>query len=302
MNKIKSDKIQLSICPLEIYDGTLSEPRIGVKSSYSDTLLKNILASVISDRLGSKSVDYVRKRYLDDWKRDVSLDPNAFDLETIHFLDVSIDELQEHLIANSHNLIYSEIQTISDMTLAKGLGTLRVALDLSSKGFLHEVLTLCRSSLEMIMWAFAIFDLPNGEDPFEFLPEKAISGFKSYFPYAGKYYGYLSTFLHWRKETHTRAFNFEEEYTAIVYASGRNKWEAIANVMLMTRLYAEGYAAKYTSLKCKPGGKHCLTEIHEVSKKIGKKQQEWLTFFIELEKQHLSRVFLDVFLASVDRA
>jgi len=270
MSKTKSDKKRLNICPLEIYDGTFNEPGIGVKSSYSDSLLKNIVASVISDRFGSKSVDYVRKRYLDDWERDVSLDPNAFDLRTIHFLDVSIDELQKHLIANSHNLIYSEIQTISDMTLAKGLGTLRVALDLSSKGLLHEVLTLCRSSLEMIAWACAIFDLPNEKDPFEFLPEKAVSGFKTYFPSAGKYYGYLSTFLHWRKETHTRAFNFEEEYAAVVYASGRNKWEALANVMLMTRLYAEGYAAKYASLKCKPGGKHCLPEIQQFLKESAK--------------------------------
>jgi hypothetical protein len=300
MKKIKSDKRRLSICPLEIYDGALSEPRIGIKSSYSDILLKNILASVISDRIGSKSVDYVRKKYLDDWKRDVSLDPNAFDLETVHFLDVSIDELQRHLIANSHNLIYSGIQTISDMTLAKGLGTLRVALGLSSKGLLHEVLILCRSSLEMIMWAFAIFDLPNDEDPFEFLPEKEISSFKAYFPYAGKYYGYLSSFSHWRKETHTRAFNFEEEYVAVLYASGRNKWEAIANVILMTRLYADGYTAKYTSLKCKPDGKHCLPEIQEVSKRIGKKQQEWLKFFTELEGQHRSKSFVDI-LASVDR-
>jgi hypothetical protein len=119
MNKIKSDKRQLSICPLEIYDGTLGKlSRIGVKSSYSDTLLKNIEASVISDHLGSKSVDYVRKRYLDDWKRHVDLDPKAFDIETIHFLDVSVVELQKHLIANSHNLIYSGIQTICDMTLA----------------------------------------------------------------------------------------------------------------------------------------------------------------------------------------
>jgi hypothetical protein len=188
MKKIKSDKRRLSICPLEIYDSTLGElSRIGVKSSYSDTLLKNIAASVISDHLGSKSVDYVRKRYLNDWKRNVDLDPNVFDLKTVHFLDVCISELQKHVIANSHNLIYSESQTISDMTIAKGLGTLRVALDLSSKGLLHEVLTLCRSSLEMIMWAFAIFDLSNEKDPFEFLPEKAISGFKTYFPYAGKY-------------------------------------------------------------------------------------------------------------------
>jgi hypothetical protein len=51
MNKIKADKRRLNICPLEIYDGTLGElPQIGVKSSYSDTLLKNIKASVISDR------------------------------------------------------------------------------------------------------------------------------------------------------------------------------------------------------------------------------------------------------------
>src|ERR1700676_60832 len=120
MKKIKTAERRLSISPLEIFDGTLGElPRIGVKSSYSDALLKNIAASVISDHLGSKSVDYVRKRYLNDWKRNVSLDPNAFDLKTIHFLDVCIYEVQEHLIANSHNLIYSEIQKICDMTLAK---------------------------------------------------------------------------------------------------------------------------------------------------------------------------------------
>jgi hypothetical protein len=295
MSKTKSDKRRLNICPLQIYDGTFSEPGIGVKSSYSDDLLKNIQASVIADEFGSKSLDYVRKRYLDDWKRDLSLDPNAFDLRTIHFLDVSIDELQKYLIANSHNLIYSEIQTISDMTLAKGLGTLRVALDLSSKGLLHEVLTLCRSSLEMIMWAFTTFDLPNEKDPFEFLPERAISGFKTHFPYAGRYYGYLSGFTHWRKETHNRAFNFEEEYVAVVYASGRNKWEAIANVMLMTRLYAEGYTAKYTSLKCKPGGKNCLPEVKEVLKRICKEQQEWLRFFTELESQHVDKSLVDIF-------
>lgn len=296
MSKIKSDKRRLSICPLEIYDGTLGELwGIGLKSSYSDTLLKDIQASALSYQFGLRSVDYVRKTYLDDWKRDASLDPNAFDIKTIHFLEISILELQTHLIANSHNLIYSEIQTISDMTLAKGLGTLRVALDLSSKGLLHEVLTLCRSSLEMIAWAFAIFDLPNERDPFQLLPEKAVSGFKNYFPYAGKYYGYLSTFLHWRKETHTRAFNFEEEYAAVVYSSGRNKWEAIANVMLMTRLYAEGYRAKYASLKCKPGGKHCLPEIQGFSRKIGKRQQQWLKFLMELEGQYFSKKFVDIF-------
>ena len=296
MTNIKSNKRRLSICPLEIFDGSLDTVSgIGIKSSYSDTLLKNLAACVIADRFGSKSVDYVRKRYLDDWKRDVDLDPNAFDLQTIRFLDFCIHELQEHLIKNSHNLIYSEIQKICDMTLAKGLGTLRVALDLSSKGLLHEVLTLCRSSLEMIMWAFAIFDLPDEKDPFEFLPEKAISGFKTYFPYAGKYYGYLSGFLHWRKQTHTRAFNLEEEYVAVVYASGQNKWEAIANVMLMARLYAQGYTKKYTPLKCKPGGQHCTPEIHEVSEKRPKRQKEWRMFFMELENQHLTESFLDIF-------
>jgi len=296
MNTIKPQKRRLNICPLEIYDSTLGEQmRIGVKSSYSDDLLKNIAAAVISDRLGSKSVDYVRKRYLNDWKRSVDLSPNAFDLETIHFLDICICELQKHLIANSHNLIYSQAQTICDMTLAKGLGTLRVALDLSSKGLLHEVLTLCRSSLEMLMWVFAIFNLPDEGDPFEFAPEKAVSGFKACFPCAGKYYGYLSRFSHWRKETHTRAKDVDEEFMAVVYASGRNKWEDVANVMLMTRLYAEGYTGKYMSLKCKPGCKHYLAEIHGVSKKVCKRQKEWLRFFLHLQGQHLTRSFVEIF-------
>lgn len=299
MNKIKSDKRRLNICPLEIYDSTLGPVlQIGVKSSYSDALLKNIAASVISDHFGSKSVDSTRKTYLSDWKRNADLDPHAFDIETIHFLDVSISELQEHLIANSHNLMYSEIQKICDLTLAKGLGTLRVALDLGSKGLLHEVLTLCRSSLEMIMWAFTIFDLPDEMDPFEFRPEKAISGFKAHFPYAGRYYSYLSAFSHWRKETHTRAFDFEEEYAAVVYASGRNKWEAIANVMLMNRLYAESYTTKYAALKCKAGGRHYLPESRAVSERIGKKQQEWLVFLTELDDQRVNKSFVNIFSVS----
>ena len=83
-----------------------------------------------------------------------------------------------------------------------------------------------------------------------------------------------------------------------MYASGRNKWEATANVMLMTRLYAEGYSTKYTALKCKPGGRHYLPEIRAVSERIGKKQQEWLKFFMTLEGQHLTESFLDIFSAS----
>ena len=122
--------------------------------------------------------------------------------------------------------------------------------------------------------------------------------FKTHFPYAGKYYGYLSAFSHWRKETHNRAFNFEQKYVAVVYASERNKWEAIANIMLMTRMYAEGYTAKYTSLKCKPGSRHRLREIQEVSKRIRKRQQEWLKFLIELEGQHVSKSFVDIFSVS----
>jgi hypothetical protein len=235
MKNPKSGKRRLSICPLEIYDSTLGVwPQIGVKSSYSDTLLRNLSASVIADASGLASVDYVKKRYLNDWERHVDLSPNAFDIKTIHFLDVCILELQKHVIANSHNL--------------------------------------CRSSLEMIMWAFTVFDLPDEQDPFEFFPERAVSGFKVYLPYAGKYYGYLSAFSHWRKETHARVFDFEEDYTAVVYASGRNKWEAMANVMLMAHVYAECYMAKYPSLKCKPGRKQCLSEIREVSEKIDKRQ------------------------------
>ncbi len=85
---------------------------------------------------------------------------------------------------------------------------------------------------------------------------------------------------------------------AVVYASGRNKWEAIANVMLMTRLYAEGYTTKYTALECRPGKKHYLPEVHAVSERIGKKQQEWLEFFTELGDQRLSKSFLDIFSVS----
>jgi hypothetical protein len=147
----------------------------------------------------------------------------------------------------------------------------------------------------MIMWASTVFDLPGEKDPFKFLPEKALSGFKAYFPHAGKYYGYLSAFSHWRKETHTRAFNFKEEYMAVVYGSGRNKWEAIANVMFMTRLYAEGYTTKYAALKCKVGGKHCLPQIHAVSERIGKKQGEWLVFLTELDDQRVSKSFVNIF-------
>ena len=295
MGSKEPEKKRLSICPLEIYDSTLGVwPKIGVKSSYSDTLLKNISASVIADHSGLASVDYVKRKHLNDWKRNANLDPGAFDLATIHFLDTTLIELRKHIVANSHNLIYSDIQVICDLTLAKGIGTLRVALDLSSKGLLHEVLAVCRSSLEMVMWALTTFDLPNDKDPFEFLPERAVSGFKAYFPYAGRYYSYLSGFLHWRKESHSRAFRFDEEGTAILYQSLQNKWEAVANIILMARVYAEGYITKYSSLKCKQGRQNCLPKIENVSKKIEKKQIEWLRFLTEVDDQHLSASFADI--------
>jgi len=88
---------------------------------------------------------------------------------------------------------------------------------------------------------------------------------------------------------------------AVVYASGRNKWEAIANVMLMTRLYAEGYTTKYTALRCRPGKKRYLPEVHAVSERIAKRQQEWLEFSKELEDQRLSKSFVDIFSVSRQR-
>lgn len=88
---------------------------------------------------------------------------------------------------------------------------------------------------------------------------------------------------------------------ASVYASGRNKWEAMANVMLMARLYAEAYTTKYSALKCKPGERHHLPEVQAVSERIGKKQQEWLEFFTELEDQRLSKSFVDIFSVSRQR-
>ncbi|HZR66385.1 MAG TPA: hypothetical protein VFA85_14660 [Terriglobales bacterium] len=95
--------------------------------------------------------------------------------------------------------------------------------------------------------------------PFGLLPEKAVSGFKTYFPYAGKYYGYLSGFLHWRKETHIRALNFDEEYVAVVYASGQNKWEAVANVILMTSHVRRGLHKKVHRTEMQAGRKELPT-------------------------------------------
>lgn len=86
--------------------------------------------------------------------------------------------------------------------------------------------------------------------------------------------------------------------TAVEYASGQDKWEAVANVILVTHLYAEAYTAKYPSLKCKPGKKNYLTEIDEVSRKIAKKQKAWIEFFSELEGQHLTESFVDIFIAA----
>jgi hypothetical protein len=44
-----------------------------------------------------------------------------------------------------------------------------------------------------------------------------------------------------------------------------------------------------------------MPEVQAVSERIGKKQQEWLEFFTELEDQRLSKSFVDIFTVSRQR-
>ena len=171
--------------------------RIGIDFDYDDRLLENITAGIVGHYSGL-SLPSALKRAKNSKQGDLSSIPRferIFDKLERRFHSTSLrflrEQRPENTLAEEHlGVIHAEL------FLLRVLSSFVAARRLINWGYFSESLTILRSSLEEIAWAYAvgvIFDKKQLASP---SPSKCISIFKTRFAAAGHLYGALSRFSH----------------------------------------------------------------------------------------------------------
>lgn len=262
----------------QIFDGTVGgevrlpgtvTPRnsllfsVGIKASYPDQWLDDLTATVLKNHLTLSSIDYTSKRYVQQLKRRHQRITETPDLILVHTLSKSIFKLQDLLVEVLDSIDCNSSQQVAGFSFYKALGSIHVALDIASKGFLHEVLSTVRFALETLSWGTIVFQLDESEDIDKYNAEKSIKALKEYYSEAGRYYGYLSKYAHWRPQTHTSQFSLNEEELAYIYAKGTNKYETLYHIAFFVTLLCKVCDNCYGNIPNQPEQPRPLAELQK---------------------------------------
>lgn len=197
---------------------------VGLRSDYPAELKKRISAALTSYFLQLKSVDYTRRNYIDEdlyEKEDASLG----DIVSVYLkasCDILTYELKKLHTVNAHSpgIIGAEI------TLYKISSSLNISITLSDRGYLLEVLPILRLSLEMISWAYQVFDMDDESKIKKLQAQNCIHKLKKIHREYGRIYGYLSDFAHWNHRIQEKFLFLGEENAGVILVS--SKYRAIS--------------------------------------------------------------------------
>ena len=158
-------------------------------------------------------------------KRSQGLDASSiprfeqlFDKVERRFHSTSLRFLTE---SRQHRALAEEHQGImhAELFLLRALSSLTAARRLINWGYLSEPLTILRSTLEELAWAYAvgvIFDQKQLSKP---NPSKCIGAFKARFSAAGLLYGVLSRFSHMEFEAQKHFVAIDQPNTGVMERS-----------------------------------------------------------------------------------
>ena len=200
-------------------------------------LKKRILGAIKSYHLAGRSVDYVIKRYGENWKFP---EASAKDLELRHVLR-DVDRLVTDLIRElSSGKPRPDCVGLfaAEAALVRLRPTFRSALFLISQGHAFEAATMVRLALEQVSWAYAVHKIDDEATVFRISATSAVSGLKKIVPYVGRLYGELSKRTHLDSES-TRGYIHlgGDGVVAIRFAMSEESRIVLAYVILVLSLY-----------------------------------------------------------------
>jgi hypothetical protein len=197
---------------------------VGIDYDY-DELLKNKLAAAITSHFGQASFSNALKIISERYGKDCTSLPR---FETIvdrverRFLLTSLSFLQQ---ARPEGTIKEEHSGVihAELFMLRLLTSFEAARRLINWGFFSEPLTIVRSALEQLSWAYAVgikFDRKQLQDP---APSKCVGLFKERFSAAGQLYGALSRFSHMEFDAQKHFVIHEPSGTAVMQQSAEFK-------------------------------------------------------------------------------
>ncbi len=207
--------------------------QIGLKSNYPEELKRRIAVALISFKLGLKSLDYTYKKYL-----------NTINYTEIGYerLDNRIDEeIKLHMdrfAALSWKVSCLEDKKegalIGEWSLLRIPFSMNVLVSCAHRGAFFEAVAIARAMLEQIAWSFQIANFHDYNEIMTTSASKSITPMSKKFPEAGKFYGWLSSHVHWNYSGHIKSFAVDENRLAHLFASSEFKAKSIAVCLLLS--------------------------------------------------------------------
>jgi hypothetical protein len=212
--------------------------QIGLSSTHPEELKRKIVASIVSEHLGLRSVDNVLKNYLagETFPKE---DGNRLDHRIRSFVSENMSDFASMIRYVSWLPNKEFCKVISEWTLLRAPFSMEFLAYCGQRGALFEALAIARMMFEQLAWAFAINTEVDETAVHKLSAPRAITPLKVKFPFAGRLYGWLSGHVHWAFDGHKKSMISKKRQAGHLFASSYFKAVIFAIMILFSKLYMD---------------------------------------------------------------
>lgn len=209
---------------------------LGVPTTASQELKKNVLAALKAANMGFKSIDYVKKRYGERWTFP---EPESAEFELITHLRLINEEvrLAVHALSNDIERPAHEGEIAAEVALIRLRSSFHSAILLLRQGYPYEAAAICRLILEQMSWAYAVAKYMQAPEILSTEAQSTIGHFKAFYPAAGRFYGALSSASHMTPSENRHYIASEGEATVIRFVLPEMTKVVLYYALVLTDLY-----------------------------------------------------------------
>ena len=236
---------------------------IGMKSDYPEELFRRVGAAGVSVFLGSKSVDYICKRYTN--AAEYECGENRLDKEVSNWLVGSHKLFLDGLSAITNRDEQNFGKVLFEWTLLRFPFAAKHMVSCANRGSIFEVTALARMTVEQFAWAWCIDDATDPDAIDKTSATKAIGVLSKEEKYLGKLYGWLSEYAHWSPKAHVRAMIEHKGKLGIQFASSLYKAQGYILIAVLTVLACRVLVKKRAELlRQNSGGADTIQKLKAV--------------------------------------
>lgn len=211
--------------------------RIGIPKNAPTNLKKYLVAAQVAYFQGYSSIDYILKRYGDNFE----VSPKMTELEEL------LSKITDSIRSTYRRIIERRMSINGKLPdylglFAAGAALIRLEVSFKSacflcdKAFNFEALSIGKLILEQIAWSYAVHNI-NDDKVFKIKPPKAISCLKDILPNVGWVYGHLNKEAHLDPQVHKTLVTVENEYPKVILHDSRKSLQTGLLLLILVDFY-----------------------------------------------------------------